>query len=324
MDPGRASTLSGPQRGEPGENTVGGATRRANGAARRVRRRARRAAQVTAALARAAKVVTLDGRGPSEPKSVRSLFISDVHLGSLGCRSQALLQFLRGHQAERIYLVGDIIDIWMTREIQRWPAEQATVLTALFAEASAGAEVVYLLGNHDSALGQLAGVSLGSIHIARQCVHETADGRRVLVLHGDQFDRFLAQYQWLCHLAARGYQWLTRYNQWLNRRRDKRDRAPVDICLRARERSKRFSLRGSHFERALADCARSLGCSAVICGHVHRPETRALEDVEYWNTGDWVEHASAVIEHHDGRLELVQWTEQSEDPLLPRRAASSA
>lgn len=252
------------------------------------------------------------GAGPITPRIVRSLFLSDVHLGSLGCRSGALLQFLRCHQADHIYLVGDIIDIWMTREIQSWPLEQAEVLTALFNEASAGAQVVYLLGNHDSALRQLSGVSLGSIHIAKECIHETADGRKILVTHGDQCDCFVVRYEWISRLAARAYHYITRLNLWINYRRDRRHLAPVNICRRVRERSKAFSLRVSDYERLLVDYTRARGCEAVICGHVHQPDRRPIDGIEYWNCGDWVENSSAIIEHTDGRLELISWGRQGE------------
>lgn len=259
---------------------------------------------------------------PILPRDVRSIFLSDIHLGCPGCRARQLLDFLRSHRAERIYLLGDVIDVWMTRERQRWPREQAEVLTALLAEANAGVEVIYLLGNHDLALRLISGISLGGVRIARQWIHESPDGSRTLLAHGDQWDRFCTQYAWLSRLAARGYYALMAFNQRINRRRAERDRAPVDLCLSLRKRSKRFSLRVSRFEHALVEHARAQDCSRVICGHVHLPERREYDGVTYWNTGDWVEHASAILEHHDGAMELVDWSREPAPAERLRTAAS--
>ncbi len=235
----------------------------------------------------------------------RSLFLSDLHLGSTGCKADALLRFLRTHRADRIYLIGDTLDLWMQGGAKAWPAAQTRVLRHLLARAQSGTDVHYIVGNHDGVLSALAGISLGAVHITRQVIHQTADGRRVLVTHGDEYDAFSIRFEWVARLATRLYHHVTILNQLLDRLLVAVGARPVSLCRWVRQRAKGLSLRVAEYERALAREAAERGCSAVICGHVHAPRVADLEGVTYLNTGDWVENCSAVVENEDGSLELL-------------------
>jgi UDP-2,3-diacylglucosamine pyrophosphatase LpxH len=272
------------------------------------RRRLRRRPQPRRA-GRAAAILDLFSGRPRPIPAVtryRAIFISDVHLGSLGCKGSLLRRFLEFSHAEQLYLVGDIIDVWMTRRRQRWTEEQAGVMQSVMDQAGSGAQVYYLLGNHDALLGHILGASLGNIHIVDQCIHATADGHRWLVTHGHHHDRFATRYAWVCRAAAHVYYYVTILHNWLNRGRAKRNREAVELCRFVRERSKRFALRFTRsYEPQLVRDARRAGCQGVIYGHTHAPAAGEVEGSPCINIGDWVEHCTALVEHLDGRMELL-------------------
>lgn len=239
----------------------------------------------------------------AEPAALRTLFISDLHLGAHGCQAAALLGFLRHCEVERIYLVGDIVDLWRLRARWYWPAAHRAVLRCLIEKSQSGTEVFYIPGNHDEFMRRSIGQSFGSIAVVGSVIHEAADGRRHLVIHGDQFDEVMDRLARLHQLSGWLYSAVMIANDaglgvWRGLRR-------------ATGRTRRRRKLG--FERRAVAAARRQGVDGVICGHVHRPAIRELGGMQYINTGDWIESLSAVVEHRDGRMEMLRWPR-------PRRA----
>lgn len=243
-------------------------------------------------------------------KHFRTLFLSDIHLGTIGCRAQEVLRFLDEYRAERVYLLGDILDVWSNRNIFSWPREQIAVLRRLLGMAEEGVEVYYILGNHDRMLGTLTEIDLGNIHIRRELIHETADNRRVLLTHGDAYDSFVVRHEWVAKLAARSYHFVTVFDRLLNRATGRI--APVDIARQVRLRSKQLTDCLSRFAQTVSEETRRRELHGVICGHMHRPEIARICDIDYHNVGDWVEHCTALVEDFTGRLELIHYPPQPE------------
>jgi len=241
-------------------------------------------------------------------KRYRSIFLSDIHLGSIGCRAESLLGFLDEYRAERVYLLGDIMDVWSNQDIFTWPVEQIEVLRRILGMAGNGTDVYYILGNHDRALGTLEGTDLGNIHIRRELVHETADRRRVLLTHGDAYDRFVIRHEWVARLATRAYHFITVFHNLVNRASRAAGRVrPINISRTVRILSKQFTDVLSSFASTISAETRRRECDGVICGHMHRPEVGEIDGIDYYNTGDWVEHCTALVEDFTGRLELIRY-----------------
>jgi UDP-2,3-diacylglucosamine pyrophosphatase LpxH len=258
------------------------------------------------------------------PRRYRTIFISDVHLGTRGCKADCLLDFLRQVESDYLYLVGDIVDGWRLQKKWFWPDKHAEVLERLLARARDGTEVVYLPGNHDEALRRLIGRSVGGVKIRHDTIHRTADGRRLLVVHGDVFDGVVTDMRWLALVGSVAYELALRANTWLNiaRRWLGLEYWPLSAFLK--EQVKAAVKFIDRYERSLAREARRRSVCGVICGHVHKPEMRTIDGVLYYNDGDWVESCSALVEHDDGRLELLEWARQRRlDLLAPRRPSAS-
>jgi UDP-2,3-diacylglucosamine pyrophosphatase LpxH len=254
------------------------------------------------------------------PRRYRTIFISDLHLGTRGCKADCLLDFLRHVESEYLYLVGDIVDGWRLQKRWYWPDKHAEVLNRLLARARHGTEVVYLPGNHDEALRKLIGRSVGGVKIRHDAIHRTADGRRLLVVHGDVFDGVVTDMRWLALIGSVAYELALSANTWLNiaRRWLGLEYWPLSAFLK--EQVKAAVKFIDQYERSLAREARRRAVCGVICGHVHKPEMRTIDGVLYYNDGDWVESCSALVEHDDGRLELLEWARQRQlDLLAPRR-----
>jgi UDP-2,3-diacylglucosamine pyrophosphatase LpxH len=258
------------------------------------------------------------------PRRYRTIFISDVHLGTRGCKADCLLDFLRHVESDYLYLVGDIVDGWRLQKRWFWPDKHAEVLKRLLARARDGTEVVYLPGNHDEALRRLIGRSVGGVKIRHDTIHRTADGRRLLVVHGDVFDGVVTDMRWLALVGSLAYELALSANTWLNiaRRWLGLEYWPLSAFLK--EQVKAAVKFIDRYERSLAREARRRSVCGVICGHVHKPEMRTIDGVLYYNDGDWVESCSALVEHDDGRLELLEWARQRRlDLLAPRRPSAS-
>jgi UDP-2,3-diacylglucosamine pyrophosphatase LpxH len=254
------------------------------------------------------------------PRRHRTIFISDVHLGTRGCKADCLLDFLHHVESDYLYLVGDIVDGWRLQKRWFWPDKHAEVLNRLLARARHGTEVVYLPGNHDEALRKLIGRSVGGVKIRHDAIHRTADGRRLLVVHGDVFDGVVTDMRWLALIGSLAYELALTANTWLNIARRWLGLGYWPLSAFLKEQVKAAVKFIDRYERSLAREARRRAVCGVICGHVHKPEMRTIDGVLYYNDGDWVESCSALVEHDDGRLELLEWARQRQlDLLAPRR-----
>ncbi|MFM1804504.1 MAG: hypothetical protein RL136_1383 [Planctomycetota bacterium] len=239
----------------------------------------------------------------------RTLFISDCHLGSNGAQAEPLSRFLKHVEADEVYLVGDIIDMWRLKQRWYWPASHNTVLRRLLKMSHRGTRIVYVPGNHDEAARQFCGLVFGGIEVAMEAVHATADGRRFLVTHGDKFDLVVRHSRLLSVAGAVGYELLLSINKWYNRAR-RLFGLPYDSLSQAiKMRVKRACNFISNFETALVRDAKDGGYDGVVCGHIHKAEQREIDGISYLNCGDWVESCTVLAEHDDGRIELVHGLE---------------
>lgn len=246
----------------------------------------------------------------TEPTRYRSLFISDIHLGTKACQAEAFLDFLRNHDADTIYLVGDIIDFWKIKRQVHWPQAHNDVLQKLLRKVRRGSRIVYLPGNHDEDLRTYCGASFGAIEIVDRIVHEAADGRRILVIHGDQFDVVVHYAKWLAILGDHAYTtalWFNTHFNWWRRRAGLRYWSLSAFLKRKVKQAVSFI---GAFEDALIDEAHSQGATGVICGHIHHAAMREVDGVLYMNTGDWVESGTAIGETADGTFVMIDWLEQ--------------
>jgi UDP-2,3-diacylglucosamine pyrophosphatase LpxH len=265
-----------------------------------------------AVLAMALDAVAEDddlGELPDGPERARyrAVFISDLHLGTSGCQARALLDFLKHHPSETLYLVGDIIDGWQLRRKWYWPQSHNDVVQKLLRRARKGCRVVLVPGNHDEFARQFDGHHFGGIEVCNEAVHKTADGRRLWVVHGDHFDGVIQCAKWLAYLGDNAYTWLLHANRHFNSLRARLGLPYWSLSQYLKHKVKSALNYVNDFERAVAGEARSRGYDGVVCGHIHRPEMRCIDGTLYCNDGDWVESRSALVEHLDGRLELVHW-----------------
>ncbi len=256
----------------------------------------------------------------NETKIYRSIFISDFHLGTKTCRSHDLLDFLRHHDAQFIYLVGDIIDGWQLKKSWHWSQEQNDVIQKLLRKARKGAIITYLPGNHDAFARQYIGHSFGGIAVENNALHMTADGRSLLVLHGDTFDTVVTQSKWLASLGSTAYEFAIKLNYVFNKARRLLGYPYWSMSAWLKHKVKNAFTYIDAFEKTLADEARRHHADGVVCGHIHRASIRECDNVTYYNTGDWVESCTALVEHLDGRMELVNWF--AEVPSRPARVSS--
>lgn len=253
---------------------------------------------------------------PSTVRTYRTIWLSDVHLGTRGCKAQALLDFLRHHDAQFIYLVGDIFDGWALRKSWFWSQEFNDVVQKLLRKARKGAKVVYLPGNHDEFMHHFVDLEFGHISIKKEVIHTTADGRRLLVLHGDEFDGVVKYNKWIALLGSRAYDAALILNHWFNVIRRAMGLPYWSLSAYLKFKVKNACKFVSDFENALAEHARKQRCDGIVCGHIHRAEIRTIQGVQYCNDGDWVESCTSLVEHQDGRLELITWADvQSAKPV---------
>jgi UDP-2,3-diacylglucosamine pyrophosphatase LpxH len=243
---------------------------------------------------------------------LRSVFISDVHLGFRGCRAGYLLDFLKNVECERLYLVGDIIDLWSLERTFYWPTQHNEVVLAVMAKARKGTRVIYVPGNHDRTFRDFDGWVLGNIEICREAVHDTADGRRLLVLHGDEFDSVIRASPLLESLGSRAYAFVLRLNRVVNAIRQWLGYPYWSVAAFLKHKVKNAVQYIGNFERAVACEARRRGVDGMICGHIHRAEISHIDGVLYCNDGDWVESCTALVEDAKGRLSLLRWTEAAD------------
>ncbi len=254
-----------------------------------------------------------------EPFRVRTLFLSDLHLGTKGCQAGPLLDFLKAYDADTIYLVGDIVDGWRLKSGWYWPQAHNDVVQKLLRKVRKGARLVYIPGNHDEFLRDYVGVNLGGIELADHALHVTADGKRYLVIHGDQFDIVVRHARWIALLGDGAYTAALFVNTHLNILRRRLGLTYWSLSAWAKLKVKNAVNFISRFEEFLASEARRQEADGVICGHIHHAAMHGDFGVAYVNTGDWVESCTAVVEHYDGTLQLIRWGEEtaaSREPVV--------
>jgi len=257
----------------------------------------------------------------------RAVFLSDLHLGTRGCRADFLLDFLQRTECDRLYLVGDIIDGWRLRKSWYWTAEFDQVVRSFLKMAGRGVEVVYIPGNHDEMFRAWLGLEVQGIKLVREAVHEAADGRRYLVIHGDEFDGVIRYAKFLAYLGDWAYDWALTINRVFNAARRRLGYPYWSLSQWLKRQVKEAVKAIDRFEAALANEAKRRGLDGVICGHIHHAEMRTVQGVQYMNDGDWVESCTALVEHADGRFELIDWSREARISTLQapeRRAVAPA
>jgi UDP-2,3-diacylglucosamine pyrophosphatase LpxH len=246
----------------------------------------------------------------------RAIWISDVHLGTRACKADFLLDFLRYTDSEYLYLVGDIVDGWRLRKSWYWAQSHNDVIQKILRKARKGTKVVYIPGNHDEWLRDYTGHHLGGVLLLAEAIHVTADGKKLLVIHGDAFDGVVRYARWLALLGDWAYDLTLRFNNAFNRARRHLGYPYWSLSAYLKSRVKNAVQFVSDYASAIAAEARAHRVDGIVCGHIHQPEIRAMEGVLYCNDGDWVESCSALVEHFDGRLEILHWMKLRDfDPL---------
>jgi UDP-2,3-diacylglucosamine pyrophosphatase LpxH len=242
------------------------------------------------------------------PRTVRSIFLSDIHLGTRACQAERLLSFLRHYESEHLYLVGDIIDFWAMSRSIHWSRQQNTFVQKVLKRARHGTRVIFVPGNHDEVLREYVGTSFGDIELVQEHVHVAADGRRYAVLHGDEFDQVTRHHRWVAVLGDVAYNLLVRLNTWLSlARRTLGISGYWSLSGYAKRKVKSAVGFIYDFEDSVMHAVRGRGLDGVICGHIHSAAIRDIDGMTYINCGDWVDSCTAIVEHHDGRMELIQW-----------------
>ena len=263
-------------------------------------------------------------RTERQPHRLRAIWLSDIHLGTPGCQAEALLDFLRGHECDTLYLVGDIIDGWQLRRHWYWPQSHNDVVQKLLRKARKGTRVILVPGNHDEFARKYLGHNFGGVDVAHDCVHVTADGRRLWITHGDLFDGVVQHARWLAYLGDTAYELALRLNSHFNSWRARLGLPYWSLSRYLKLKVKRAVSYIGSFEQAVAQEARRRGVDGVVCGHIHHAEIRTIDGVLYANDGDWVESLTALVEHHDGRLEIIDWSLADARRQVPAVAATAS
>jgi UDP-2,3-diacylglucosamine pyrophosphatase LpxH len=257
-----------------------------------------------------------DAAGTSQPQGgpasnaarhYRTIWMSDLHLGTPGCQASALLDFLKHTECETLFLVGDIIDGWQLRRHWYWPQSHNDVIQKLLRKARKGTRVIFIPGNHDEFARKYLGNDFGGIEVAEEWTHVTADGRKLWVMHGDHFDGVIQCARWLAYVGDSLYELTLRLNRHLNSVRARIGLPYWSLSGFLKLKVKRAVSYVSDFEAAVAREAARRGMQGVVCGHIHHAEIRMIDGILYANDGDWVESASALAEHADGTLEILYW-----------------
>ncbi len=255
-------------------------------------------------------------------QSYRTIWVSDLHLGSTQCQADVLLDFLKYNESEKLYLVGDIIDFWALSKKMYWPQDHNTIIQKILRKARHGTQVIYVPGNHDENVRDYDQHVFGDIVVKNTDVHVTAKGQKLLVIHGDVYDPIARNHQWLAKFGSEAYDWLIEINRWLR------------LFRRIFGLQSNFSLAGfvkykvknavqfiADYEDTIVQTLKDDNLDGVICGHIHHAEMKSIDEFLYINTGDFVESCTAIVEHHDGDLELLKWHLASatsmENAILP-------
>ncbi len=245
----------------------------------------------------------------SKKRKVRSVFISDVHLGFKGCQADALLHFLHSIETEYLFLVGDIVDFWSLKRTPRWPQEHTNVIRSILDKAKHSTKVIYIPGNHDEVMRDCVGSVFGNLEIHRDYIHTTAANKKLLVMHGDEFDTIVKHSKLLAKLGSFAYETLLDLNHYVNGIRRLFGRSHWSLAAYLKHKVKNAVDYIGNFEHAISHLAKEKKVDGVVCGHIHHAEIRDINGILYCNDGDWVESCTSLIEHHDGKLELLRWNE---------------
>jgi len=254
-----------------------------------------------------------DPRSFRPKRKYRTIWISDIHLGTRGCNASMLVDFLRSVQCDTLFLVGDIVDGWRLKKGWYWPDEHNEVVRRILKMAHRGTRVVFVAGNHDEVLRDYAGLSFGGVELVLEAVHETADGRRLLVTHGDAFDGVVLYHKWLAFLGDKAYGALLRANIVFNLVRRRLKMPYWSLSAYLKKRVKNAVAFVSSFEEAVATEATSRGFDGVVCGHIHCAEIREFGGITYYNDGDWVESCTALAEDAKGNIAIIDWAREHAD-----------
>lgn len=262
----------------------------------------------------------------TERRRYRTIWISDVHLGTRGCNADALIDFLDHVDSDTLYLVGDIIDGWRLKKKFYWPAAHNDVVWRVLKRAGRGARIVYIPGNHDEMFRQFAGLNFGGVEIRRSAIHQTADGRRLLVLHGDEFDAVMLSHRWLAYLGDAAYELTMAVSRQVSHVRRWLGLPYWSLSKYAKSKVKNAVAFITRFEEVVAREAGARGVDGVVAGHIHAADMRTINGIAYYNDGDWVEGCTALVEHDDGRMEVLHWTDEMalRETLPPPEMARAA
>lgn len=245
----------------------------------------------------------------------RTIWISDVHLGTPGCQANYLLDFLKTHESETLYLVGDILDGWHLKKCWYWPQTHNDVVQKILRKGRKGTRVVYIPGNHDESVRQFIGLTFGEIEVLEDDIHTTADGKRLWITHGDLFDGVMQHARWLAYVGDSAYTLILKLNRWFNAIRIRMGLPYWSLSQYLKHQVKNAVNFISAFEHVMTEEARRRECDGVVCGHIHKPEIRDINGITYANDGDWVESLTALVEDFDGTLRIVHWNRRVEAPL---------
>jgi UDP-2,3-diacylglucosamine pyrophosphatase LpxH len=266
----------------------------------------------------------VDDAAPIPTFRFRTVFVSDVHLGSRGCQAELLLDFIRHMECESLYLVGDIIDGWRLKSGWYWPQAHNDVVQKVLRMARKGVRVVYIPGNHDEFARDYCGMHFGGVELVMDAVHETAAGKRLLVVHGDHFDGVIRYARWLALLGDWAYAIVLWLNTWFNRVRRRLGFGYWSLSAFLKGKVKNAVQFIADFEAAVAEEARRRGLDGVVCGHIHKADLREAHGMLYANDGDWVESCTALVEHFDGQLEVLQWAKLRSWSMIERQSLGAA
>jgi UDP-2,3-diacylglucosamine pyrophosphatase LpxH len=252
-----------------------------------------------------------------------SVFISDVHLGTRGAQADALCAFFKQNTCDRLFLVGDIIDGWQLRRRWFFPQSHANVIRRILTAAKRGTEVTYILGNHDEAFRRFVhfDIEIGNIRMLDRCDYTSITGKRLLVIHGDFFDSLMVDKRWLMHVGDAAYTFSIWANIHFNRVRRWLGLEYWSLSNWLKQSTKQAVAYITHFEDHVSAYCKREGYDGIICGHIHVACTKDIDGVAYMNCGDWVESATALVEHADGRFELIAWSDNGQDTsiLIPAK-----
>jgi len=255
----------------------------------------------------------------------RTIWISDLHIGSTQCQADTLLDFLKHNDSEKLYLVGDIIDFWALSKKMYWPREHNTVIQKILRKARHGTQIIYVPGNHDENVRDYEDYVFGDIVVKISDIHTTAQGKRFLVVHGDEYDTIAQHHRWMAKLGSVGYDLLIDFNRWIRAlRRLLGVQSHFSLAAYVKFKVKNAVKFMSDYEETIVKSLKKEGVDGVICGHIHHAEIKNISDFMYINTGDFVESCTAIVEHQDGTLALIRWEKQEAgDKVSTTEAAAS-